>query len=68
MLVGMAPIGLRDTAEGSVVAALLNVDWGTTLPAFRQMLFPWLASIQEAAISGACVGTLLGIVWGAFRR
>ena len=67
ILIGVTPIGVRDTPEGAVVEALLNVDLGT-FPTFREMLLLWWASFQDEALSGTCVGGLLGIAWGAFRR
>jgi hypothetical protein len=68
ILVGMAPVGMRDTPEGSVLETLLSVDWSTTLPALQQTLRACLAAKQEHAIPGATVGVLLGLVWGACRR
>ena len=68
VLVGMTPVGLQTTPDGAVVETLLNMDWSTALPAFRQMLLPWLAGLQKYALSGAVVGGVLGLLWGACRR
>jgi hypothetical protein len=68
ILVGMTPVGIRDTPEGAVLEVLLNIDWSATLPALRQTLLASLIGMQEHAIPGAIVGVLLGFVWGACRR
>jgi hypothetical protein len=68
ILVGMTPVGMRDTPAGTVLERLLNVDWSATLPALRQTLLASLTSMQEHALPGASVGVLLGLVWGACRR
>ena len=68
ILVGMTPVGMRDTPAGTVLEMLLNVDWSAPLPALRQTLLASLIGIQEHAIPGAIVGVLLGLVWGACRR
>jgi len=68
ILVGMTPVGMRNTPAGAVLEVLLNVDWSATLPALRQALRASLTGMQEHAIPGAIVGVLLGLVWGACRR
>jgi hypothetical protein len=68
ILVGMTPVGIRDTPEGAVLEVLLNIDWSATLPALRQTLLASLTGMQEHVIPGAIVGVLLGFVWGACRR
>jgi hypothetical protein len=68
VLVGMTPVGLHNTPDGAVAERLLNMGWSTALPAFRQLLLQWLAGLQTYALSGAVVGGVLGLVWGACQR
>jgi hypothetical protein len=68
ILVGLAPVGMRDTPEGAVLEVLLSVDWSAGSMALQQTLRACLVAMQAHALPGAMVGVLLGLVWGACRR
>jgi hypothetical protein len=67
-LLGITPGYTMAMPPNTVLAWLGRAPWHTSLPSMREALSAFVASVPLQAPPGTIVGTILGIVWGAWRR
>ena len=54
--------------QNTVLELLVSATWQASLPRIRETFGACMASLPLHALPGTIVGTILGVVWGAWRR
>jgi hypothetical protein len=67
-LLGITPGYTTAMPQNTVLAWLGRAPWQAPLPRIREALSAFMASLPWQAPPGTIVGTILGGVWGAWRR
>jgi hypothetical protein len=67
-LLGGTPGYTRSMPQNTLLELLRSAAWHAPLSLMREIGRALVASMQLHALPGAIVGSILGIVWGAWRR
>jgi serine/threonine protein kinase len=67
-LLGLTPGSTMSMPQHTVLELLGSATWHASLPRIREMFGAFVASLPLHALPGTILGTILGIVWGVWRR